>query len=551
MQIGGTRFRFKPSLGEALFIGSLLLVLNIGHRFISDGDIFWHLLTGEQILKTFQIPVQDAYSYTMAGTNWMAHEWGAEVVFALFYKAMRLNGVVILAVLVVTITLLMLYKFLIFRKVHPLLAVLLVIFAGTVSNVHWSGRPHIFSLPLTLLFFIILELYQREKQDYLKILPLLMLLWVNLHAGFMFGIILVLIYLGINFLYVLLATEEVAEKRKSLKKMAFISVATFAATLVNPRGFNILLFPFSLTGNSVIMNSIEEWMSPDFHRFRDAHFFLLFYIAGLILAKKKPDLIEVAIFLLLLYMSLYSVRYLAIFALLTTPIVAVRWQQILATAASEAAHISLVKRLLMRWEKVGEEAVALESPKRPLIWVYLSLCLLLAIGINDGKIAGFRLLNYRIDRAAFPVDAMRFVTTNQINGRMFNQDHWGGYILLQSYPEQKVFFDGRNDMYGGEFMKDYLHIAQMHTTYTNLLEKYDVTWVIYEANSPLCRALKASGKWQLVYADGVANVLLKDIPENVAIIQRYPHVRFLGKGEMPIDEEEEAELLRAGEGIFK
>src|SRR5262249_50262219 len=157
--------------------------------FISDGDIFWHLLTGEQILKTFQIPVQDAYSYTMAGTNWMAHEWGAEVVFALFYKAMGLNGVVILAVLVVTATLLMLYKFLVFRKVTPLLAVLLVIFSGTVSNVHWSARPHIFSLPLTLLFFIILELYQREKQDYLKFLPLLMLFWVNLHAGFMFGII--------------------------------------------------------------------------------------------------------------------------------------------------------------------------------------------------------------------------------------------------------------------------------------------------------------------------------------------------------------------------
>ncbi len=552
MNVAATRWRLKPTLGEAIFLGSLFVVLNIGHRFVSDGDIFWHLVTGEQIVKNFQIPFQDAYSYTVTGKEWVAHEWGAEVLFWLTYKAMGLNGIVLLAVLVVALTLLLLYKFLIFRKVNPLLAIVLVIFAASVANVHWSARPHIFSLPLSLLFFIILDLYQQEKRDYLKFLPLLMLVWVNLHAGFMFGIILALIYLGVNLLMVLVAKEDMAVEQKArLKRLAWIVSATLAATLINPRGFKILLFPFSLTNSSVIMNSIEEWLSPNFHHIRDAHYLLIFYITALALTKTKKHLAEIAVFLLLLYISLYSVRYLALFAILTTPMVAVRWQEILVTAANQVAHIPLCHRLRARLGAFFEEATKLESQKRPLIWVYLSVALVVMIGINDGKVGSYRLFNYRVDRAAFPVDAMKFVAANQINGRMFNQDHWGGYILLKAYPQQRVFFDGRNDMYGGDFFKEYLRIAQLHATYPSLLDKYDVTWVIYEANSPICNALKASGNWQLVYADGVANILLKDIPENAAVIQKYPNVRFLPKGYMPIDEAAEAELLRAGDGFFK
>jgi hypothetical protein len=538
MKFSVTRQWLRPSLGDGLFLCSMLLSLNIGWRFISDGDIFWHLLTGNLFLDTFKIPSQDTYSYTMAGTNWFAHEWGAEAIFAFFYRAMGLNGTIILSVLLVSLTIFFLYKFLIFRKVNPFLALLLVTFAGIVSKLHWFARPHLFSLLLSVAFLILLELFEREKLDHLKFLPLLMVLWVNLHAGFIFGLFLIAIYTSLNFLHFLLATKEREEIKRNVKRLGFIAIATLAATIVNPRGPAILLFPFRLTESSVIMNSFEEWMSPNFHIFRAAHILVIVAIAALALSKKKADIIEASVFLLLLYMSLYSVRYLSLFALLTAPMIATRWQEILTRVAARLARIKPFEKLKRGFDRASQELALMESQRKGHALLYLSAIALLAVGLGGGKIAGFHCLDFRADKTVFPVTALKFATENQIGGKMFNTDHWGGYILLETFPQQKVFYDGRSDMYGDDFVKDYLRIAKMHATFETLLEKYGVTWVIYSANDPLCLTLKAGGRWKLVYADGVANILLKDIPENRPVIEKYPNVKFLPRGTIVVDEDE-------------
>ncbi len=188
----GVREFLMPSIGDALFIGIFLLSLNIGQTLLGDGDTAWHILTGENILRTFSVPLQDPYSHTMAGAPWTAHEWLAEVIMALFYQLMGLNGVVLVSVAIISLTFLLLYKFLIFRRVNPLAAIQLVVMAVLASRAHWHARPHLFSFLMTLAFFIVLELFQREGLNYLKFLPPLMIVWVNLHAGCIFGMVLLL-----------------------------------------------------------------------------------------------------------------------------------------------------------------------------------------------------------------------------------------------------------------------------------------------------------------------------------------------------------------------
>jgi hypothetical protein len=86
-------------------------------------------------------------------------------------------------------------------------------------------------------------------------------------------------------------------------------------------------------------------------------------------------------------------------------------------------------------------------------------------------------------------------------------------------------------MYGVFLLEEYMKVAGAHLGYEDVVDKYGVTWVIFNANSPICQILAASGKWKLVYADTTANILLKDIPENGALIEKYKGVMFVAEDE--------------------
>jgi hypothetical protein len=115
---------------------------------------------------------------------------------------------------------------------------------------------------------------------------------------------------------------------------------------------------------------------------------------------------------------------------------------------------------------------------------------------------------------------------------MFNNDGWGGYIIYRGYPDYKVFFDGRSDMYGVPFLKEYVKVARAEKGFEGVLDKYGVDWVIFNANTPLCQILEAGGDWRLVYADKTAAILLKSTPQNAALIEKYKDARFV-----PADDE--------------
>ena len=183
-----------PSIADILFLSFFFKLLSNGDNLLNDGDTGWHIVTGESILRTFKIPFADPYSHTAPGMPWTTHEWLAEVIFGLFHRQMGLNGVVLVSSAVISLTFFFLYLFMLHRKINAIVAVSFTILGAFASSLHWLARPHIFSLALTLAFVVILEMYQREKVNHLKLLPLLMMVWVNLHGGYILGLILVLFY---------------------------------------------------------------------------------------------------------------------------------------------------------------------------------------------------------------------------------------------------------------------------------------------------------------------------------------------------------------------
>jgi hypothetical protein len=520
-----------PSIADIIFLRIFFNVLGNATSLLYDGDTGWHIVTGETILKTFRIPFHDPYSHTLPNTNWTAHEWLAEVIFAFFHRLMGLNGLIIFSATLIALTFFLLFRYLLHKNVSLVIAAFISIIAIWASTLHWLARPHIFSFLFTLGFIVILERYQREGRDTLYLLPVLMVLWVNLHGGYIFGLILLLVYIGGNFLISTSLPEKREGARKAYKKLAYVLAFTLLATFVNPQGPAILYFPFHLIGRQFIMDNVAEWLSPNFHKLVVFEVMLLLFFLTLVLTKKKLDVIELGLFFLLTHMSLYSTRYIPLLAIIVTPIVAPRFIDVLEYISGFLNRFSLTRDLPDIFEKISANVSSLEFKFTSHFWVYAAVVITFVIGLNGGKIGNKQVLNARHDKERFPVEALDFAMSNNIEGKMFNNDGWGGYIIYKSFPRFQVFMDGRSDMYGEPVLREYVKIVSANLGYAEVLDKYGVTWVLFNANSPICQLLAASGNWKLVYADQTANILLKNVPENHSLIERFPDVQFVPKDE--------------------
>ncbi len=512
---------FMPSIADMLFLSLFFKVLSNGSDLLNDGDTGWHIVTGESILRTFKIPFADPYSHTAPGAPWTTHEWLAEVIFGLSHRLMGLNGVVLVSAAVITLTFFFLYLFMLRRRINSLVAVSFTILAAFASSLHWLARPHIFSLPLALAFIVILEMYQREKVNHLKMLPPLMILWVNLHGGYILGLILVSIYAAGNLLLALTTPDKDGEARKSFRALGVIAFVTLLATFVNPHGPAILYFPFHNLGRAYLIDTVAEWLSPDFHKYRLFEVTLLLFVTIFALSRKKIDVFEGIVALLLTHMSLYSIRFIPLFSIAVTPMAATRAGDLLESAVQRRGSMKAVKVIGDILRAVSENVTALETRFNRHLWVYAALAICLMIGLNGGRVRKAQVMEYGHNKTEFPVDALDFALANHISGNVFNNDGWGGYMIYHAYPTYRVFLDGRSDMYGVSLVKEYVKVSTASLGYEDVLDKYGVTWVIYNNDTALCQLLSASGKWRLIYADTIANVFLKDIPENHELIERY------------------------------
>ena len=134
---------------------------------------------------------------------------------------------------------------------------------------------------------------------------------------------------------------------------------------------------------------------------------------------------------------------------------------------------------------------------------------------------------FKFNEKTKPVAAVEFLKKENIQGNMFDNDEFGDYIIYAAWPEYRVFFDGRSDMYGVDIMKEYFKVARVKPGWDEVLQKYNITWIIYNANSALSLFLIERDDWKLIYADKVANIFVKDIPENQYLIEKYPDVKLV------------------------
>jgi hypothetical protein len=172
-------------------------------------------------------------------------------------------------------------------------------------------------------------------------------------------------------------------------------------------------------------------------------------------------------------MSLYSARYIPLFGIIISPIV-IRQADVLLNESEGRFKDFLQKR--------DHRISSADASARGYIWPVLAVAAALSF-VTLGTI------EYSFDKESKPVAAVDFLKKERITGNMFNNDEFGDYLIYAAWPEYKVFFDGRSDMYGEEIMKEYFAISQIEPEFDDVIEKYAITWIFFDSKSALSQYL--------------------------------------------------------------
>jgi MFS family permease len=322
----------------------------------------------------------------------------------------------------------------------------------------------------------------------------------------MAGLLLLGVYIAGNSLSLLSEGSRSGKAGRKIKALAITLGLCVIAAAVNPEGLGILLFPFELSQKKFLMDNITEWQSPNFHYLMPYGYMLLLLMVVVGISALRLTAIEAMLVLLFTYMSLYSARHVPLFALIASPVIGSRMEDIIQRWKGN--------RYVNKFVETTESISKTDSAARGHVWPAVAVVSVIVLAMT-GRIS------YEFSTESFPVRAVEFMKQEKISGNMFNHDEFGDYIIYAAWPEYKVFFDGRSDMYGSERLKEYFDVIFLRPEMGEVLDKYDIKWVIYKAKSPLSAYLTERDDWNLVYADEVANIYVKDTAENAGLIERH------------------------------
>ena len=232
----------KSTLVLPMFVAVLLIpaVLGSSLMIFNDGDVSWHIATGQWIIDHRAIPTTDPFSFTWVGKPWVPIEWLAEVIYAAAFRAAGYSGVAAL----VTAALIALHAVVYMNAARWIRPALLPIVAMDFALIPMLlARPHVLTWPL-LAFWTWLMLKARDEDRAPPIYAaLLMALWANLHGGFVFG-------LAIAAAFGLEALVAAEDKKRAFRQWLIFGLACGAAVFVNGNGVEGVFHPFHAAGDA-------------------------------------------------------------------------------------------------------------------------------------------------------------------------------------------------------------------------------------------------------------------------------------------------------------
>lgn len=504
MQIGQTRQRGVSLDHVWLFAGVAFIALRVLLTPIQPHDFWWHMATGRVIVATGTIPTVDSFSYTQVGQPFYNQSWLAQVGMYLLFSVGGAPLIIFVQVLLLAFAYGLLLRLAI-RQSGRLRLSVGVLLLGTLpaSFDNWLVRPQSYALVIFIIYLYILTVWRdphepRRQQALwppLLLLPLLGMIWVNVHGSFVLGGALIgLIFVG-EVLRRWIERRQARRRgstaplRPPLVQLIIIGSLTGLSWLINPGGLQVLGYVGNLLSSSQVTQLVTEWAPPTTRDLNGAIFFL-FVMAGIVIlayAHTRPDPVDMLLAGAFLWLALGAGRNNIWFVAVVSPLLA---RQLAAWRPAEAPARLVYQGLPMfNAMLVGLISLLLVLA---LPWVKPWLDLPPEVG--------------SLLAPETPVDAVALLRQDpQRPERLFHDMGYGSYLIWAA-PEQKVWADPRIELYPLEQWLDYQRLTA-GTKVEPLIEAYQIDGLLLsnEQQAALVAWAEEQPTWELRFRDEVSS----------------------------------------------
>ncbi len=477
-------------------------------------DYWWHLNTGRWIWNHGELPTDDPFLYSSP----MPLDARASLILRgyplsqlLFYGVYNLGGFYGLALLkglLLTLFYGLLWNQLRRNRLQPVLALALVGLLPLLFFRFDELRPQLFSFIGTVLVLQLTERFlasgkqgKQLKWSALAALPLIMLLWANLHRGYI---------IGIGILLIFLMDEFIARKRGNailpegaFRRFLITVLLSLAFSFLNPGGVTAMWASFAEISGP-FSKTVDEFLGPlqYFEILGAKHIGYLILAAAIIpclalLPKmRRLSLAHILLLAAFLFAGMESFR----FSLMMVAIVLAICSLYLAPAVN-------------RWLSMGKR-----------VPIFLVWCLATGFLANSA-LSRTSIASAPLD-GVVPVAAVDYLARSDFSGNIYNRFEYGAYLSWRLYP-RKVFIDSRNLSW--DTFDEYMKAQALRGDYSGIFQKYQVGTVFYPVAdrrftngiSQLVASLINSPQWEVAYYDGLCIILArKDINGQIRVLDK-------------------------------
>ncbi len=449
-----------------------------------DADLWVHLNNGRFIASQGELPYPDPFTFSAGAAVWTVHEW----LPALFIFQLIDQGGVLAAVLGIAAIYALIWglleRTLAAHGVGPWMRTAGLVTASLPLFPFAGIRPLAFGLLAAVLAAALALHHRRTGSRWVWLLPLVFVVWGNVHASFPIGFAL----LGALLIEALWARSRLPfigpRPRTRLGPFAAVTALSVVAPALNPSGPRLLAQPFFQWGGE-FRRFNSDWRPPA--AFSETWWFFAAFLVllGLLLILRRSRVEPAMLGLLIVVLAAgLSTRKVMPFAAVLAPLLLA---QPLATTAARATL--------------------------PVWAVRAGAALTVATAIGVAAAISPRTLD---GPSVVPMPAAaRDLVADTGATRIFGTYHWGAFLTWALWPDALVFIDGRFDLFVPETLSDYLTVIGLESDWRQKLMEIDPDAVVIETASPLARRLAQPGSgWHDTGGDSIARVFLPDRPRS-------------------------------------
>ncbi len=460
-------------------------------QFMADPDLWGYMAFGRTFLESGSFPYADVFAYTPTLNPWVYHEWLSGVVFYPLYHTWGGAGLQSLKYLLGFSTLILIFIAALRRGGSPVWILLTLILAGDCLALGYSPvRAQLFTYLFFACALLLMDTAVRTRRYApLWLLPVMMLLWCNLHGGFVAGLGGIGLYGAGQFL-----------AKRPWKPFLAPFFASLLIIVLNPYGFQYI--QYILEAVSMPRPTIVEWLSVPQAIARDGLngvppsvlAMLALAIPLLLWRLYRRDVSGALLLGATAWMGFAHIRHLVLFAIVFT-----------VTAPSAASRVwqLCVERISPFLVKIAPYAVALF-----LIALFWPLPQFLYRHFQNNKFFTLEPLSYQDSTMPgfyYPIELLRYMERQQLFGNVLCEFTWGEYFLWRLSPQSakaKVAMDGRYEtVYPPDVASGFFTFNQGKQGWTEYLHAYEHQMVAFKAGSKVDMLMRHAPDWWEVFRD--------------------------------------------------